>query len=139
MAFWKDCRPIARESAMTRAAGNPTERTYIQFEVRGVTFRESGRFVARCPRLRISATGETPESAQERWQRVFAAYLDSCQRRHTLLKVLNKAGIPYNRVASGREHIEIHEVPEDLEESLNVIPLVFWGSGNDAGGFKTDR
>jgi hypothetical protein len=55
------------------------------------------------------------------------------------LKVLNKAGIPYNRVVSGREHIEIHEVPEDLEESLNVIPLVFWGSGNDAGGFKTDR
>jgi hypothetical protein len=115
-------------------------RKFVEFEVEGITVRESGRFVARCAKLRLSATGEDADSALERWKSVFAAYLDSCERRGTLLDVLENAGIQFRIVSSGPERTETINIGRAQDgESFNVIPFLRWGVGNDAGSSEAAR
>lgn len=105
----------------------------MHFVVEGETVSEDGRFVARCPKLRLSATGENPAQAFERWQGIFAVYLDSCQKRNVLLRVLKNAGVKTTIFTIGEgAKVEKVDAPQSERERFKVYPLLTWHGGPGA-------
>jgi len=96
----------------------------VQFLLDGHTFEEEGRWVARCPKLRLSASGTTAEEAFERWQSVFAVYFESCIRHGSVFRVFKKAGIGARVFSSSGERLDF----EGLEESQakSISPVIMW-------------
>jgi hypothetical protein len=112
----------------------------ISFVLGGMTHKEKGsdRYVARCPKLHLSASGSTAKEAEERWSTVLSVFLESCQRRRTLLRVLRKAEIPFALVDPRGNKIRTGDSPEELGGDLStIIPMIKWGGSTDAGSGQT--
>lgn len=112
----------------------------VSFILNGVTYRNSDlkRYVARCPKLHLSASGTTAEEAETRWRGILSVYLESCRRRGTLLRVLKEADVPFELFDAAGNKISIDEGGRDQGIDLaSIMPMIKWGQQAYAGNAET--
>ena len=67
--------------------------TPMELSVEIEVFKNGDLFVSCCPRLDVYSQGDTIEKAEKNIVEALNAFVDSCQRRGTLERVLEEAGL----------------------------------------------